>query len=235
MKMKLPGFISSLAFVLLVLCIPILIISTTVRVYSHSADLYKAGFNKYHISQRTGISNVQLGDVAKQMVEYFGGKSSTPQLIVTKHGEQSPLYNEKELVHLEDVRYIVQIFTALQVASILLFLVLAVCIYLSSGLPRILTGIQIGSVVTAVLTGILIIWALIDFNSLFLLFHYISFTNDLWILDPSKDYLIMMFPEGFFNDAAMLIVSTIIGEAAIIWLAAFFIKRASVRKAGVAC
>jgi integral membrane protein (TIGR01906 family) len=235
MKIKLSGFLSSLAFVLLVLCIPVLIISTTVRVYSHSADLYKAGFNKYHISQRTGISNVQLGEVAKQMVEYFGGKSSTPQLMVTKHGEQSPLYNEKELVHLEDVRYIVQIFTILQVASILLFLVLAVCIYFSSGLPRILTGIQIGSVVTAVLTGILIIWALIDFNSLFLLFHYISFTNDLWILDPSKDYLIMMFPEGFFNDAAMLIVSTIIGEAAIIWLAAFFIKRASVRKAGVAC
>jgi integral membrane protein (TIGR01906 family) len=212
-----------------------LIISTTVRVYSHSADLYKAGFDKYHISQRTGIGNLQLGEVAKQMVEYFGGKSSTPQLMVTKHGEPSPLYNEKELVHLEDVRDIVQIFTVLQVASILLFLVLVVCIYLSGGLLRILTGIQIGSIVTAVLTGILIIWALIDFNSLFLLFHYISFTNDLWILDPSKDYLIMMFPEGFFNDAAMLIVSTIIGEAAIIWLAAFFIKRASVRKADVAC
>ena len=123
MKIKLTGFISSLGFVLLVLCIPVLIISTTVRVYSHSEDLYKAGFNKYHISQRTGISNIQLGEVAKQMVEYFAGKSSTPQLMVTKHGEQSPLYNEKELVHLEDVRYIVQIFTALQVVSILLFLV----------------------------------------------------------------------------------------------------------------
>jgi integral membrane protein (TIGR01906 family) len=233
MKMKLLRFITSLAFVLLVLCIPILIISITVRVYSHSADLYKAGFDKYNISQRTGISNVQLGEVAKQMVEYFGGKSSTPQLMVTKHGEQSPLYNEKELVHLEDVRYIVQIFTALQVASILLFMVLAVYIYFRSGLRRMLGGIQIGSVITAILTGILIVWSLIDFNSLFLLFHYISFSNDLWILDPSKDYLIMMFTEGFFNDAALLIVSTIIGEAAIVWLAAFLIKRASGPEAGL--
>ena len=210
MKTKLLGFLTSLAFVLLVLCIPLLIVSTTVRVYSHSADLYKAGFDKYHISQRTGISNNQLGEVARQMVDYFSGKSPTPQLMVTKHGEQLPLYNEKELVHMVDVRSIVQIFSALQVVSILLFIGLAIFIYIRSGLWRVLSGIQIGSIVNAVLTGILIIWALIDFNSLFLLFHYISFSNDLWILDPSKDYLIMMFPEGFFNDAAILIVTTII-------------------------
>ena len=24
-----------------------------------------------------------------------------------------------------------------------------------------------------------------------------------WMLDPSKDYLIMLFPEGFFYDAAL--------------------------------
>ena len=233
MKIKLLGLLTSLAFVLLVLCIPVLIVSTTVRVYSHSADLYRAGFDKYHINQRTGISNLQLGEVARQMVDYFSGKSQTPQLTVTKKGGPSPLYNGKELVHLEDVRSIVQIFTNLQVASILLFVGLAVYIFFKSGLRRMLSGIQIGSVITAVLTGILIVWALIDFDGLFLLFHYISFSNDLWILDPSKDYLIMMFPEGFFNDAAILIVSTIIGEAAVIWLAAFLIKRASVPKAGV--
>jgi len=233
MKMKLLEFISSLAFVLLILCIPVLIVSTTVHIYSHSTDLYRAGFDKYHISQRTGISNIQLGDVAKQMVDYFSGMSTTPQLTVTKHGAPSPLYNEKELIHLGDVRNIVQLFTILQVASILLFIGLAVYLYFRSGLRRVLTGIQIGSIVTAALTGILIVWALIDFNGLFLLFHYISFTNDLWILDPSKDYLIMMFPEGFFNDAAILIVSTIIGEAAIIWLAAFLIKRVTALNAGV--
>ncbi len=235
MKMKLLEFVTALAFVLLILCISALIISTTVHSYTHSVDLYRAGFNKYHISQKTGISNVQLGEVAKQMVDYYNGKSSTPQLTVTKNGEQSLLYNEKELVHLEDVRYIIRIFTILQVVSILLFIGLAVFIYFRSGVQRVLTGMQIGSIVAAALTGILIIWALIDFNSLFLLFHYISFTNDLWILDPSKDYLIMMFPEGFFNDAAILIVTTIIGEAVIIWLAAFFIKRVMVRKACTSC
>ena len=36
-------------------------------------------------------------------------------------------------------------------------------------------------------------------------FHLISFTNDLWILDPRRDYLIMMFPQGFFFDSTMFI------------------------------
>jgi integral membrane protein (TIGR01906 family) len=234
MKTGFMSFAGALAFVLIVVAIPLLIVSTTVQIYSHSADLYNAGFGKYHISERTGISSSQLRDVAKQMADYFGGISQTPQLTVTRNGGQFPLYNEKELIHLKDVRDIVQLFTTLMIVALLLFIGLGAFLYFRNGLNRLLKGIQIGSVVAFVLTAALIIWALIDFDGLFLLFHYISFSNNLWILDPSKDYLIMMFPEGFFNDAAILIVSTIIGEAVIIWIATFFMNRKLARKAATA-
>ena len=231
MKNIFAQFISLLAFIILVVAIPLLIVSTTVQVYSHSVALYTAGFEKYNISVKTGISDVQLRQVAMQMVDYFSGKSPTCQLTVNKNGEPLSLYNEKELIHMEDVRNIVQLFTILQIASIVIFVGVAILIYLKNGLAPLLKGIQIGAIVTAALTGVLIIWALIDFNSLFLIFHYISFTNNLWVLDPAKDYLIMMFPEGFFNDAAILIVFSILIEAAIIWLAAYLIKMVSIRKA----
>ena len=42
--------------------------------------------------------------------------------------------------------------------------------------------------------------ALVGFDRLFLYFHLVSFSNDLWILDPRHDYLIAMFPQGFFFD-----------------------------------
>jgi integral membrane protein (TIGR01906 family) len=45
--------------------------------------------------------------------------------------------------------------------------------------------------------------AMIDFDEFFLQFHLISFANDLWLLDPTKDYLIMLFPQGFWFDATM--------------------------------
>jgi integral membrane protein (TIGR01906 family) len=234
MKTGFMAFAGALALVLMVVAIPLLIVSTTVQIYAHSAGLYKAGFEKYHISERTGISNSQLGDVAKQMVDYFSGTTQTPQLTVTRNGGQYLLYNDKELIHLKDVRDIVQLFTILMIVSLPLFIGLGLFLYFKSGLPRLLKGIKIGAIVMFVLTMVLIVWALIDFDGLFLLFHYISFSNNLWILDPSKDYLIMMFPEGFFNDAAILIVSTIIGVAVIIWIAAFLVNKKLVRQAAAA-
>ena len=43
-------------------------------------------------------------------------------------------------------------------------------------------------------------------HQIFLIFHQISFTNDLWILNPETDFLLIMFPESFFRDVAIMIV-----------------------------
>ena len=44
-----------------------------------------------------------------------------------------------------------------------------------------------------------------DFNRLFILFHRIAFTNDLWLLNPRTDLLIRLMPIGFFISYAALI------------------------------
>ena len=51
---------------------------------------------------------------------------------------------------------------------------------------------------------------------MFLLFHEISFTNAFWQLNPSRDALIAMFPQGFFFDATILIVGSIVVQAALL-------------------
>lgn len=215
----------TLSLILIVITVPVLIISTPVQIYSHSINLYRAGFEKYDISLKTGINSQQLQQVAQQMIGYFNGSADTPQVVVTVNGTDRPLYNEKELFHLEDVCNILRLFTRLLVASIILFIAVVIYLYLSRKLYELLKAVQVGAIITSALTGALIVWAIIDFNSLFLLFHYVSFSNDLWILDPAKDYLIMLFPEGFFNDAAIMIVMTVLIEAVIIWIAAFFIRK----------
>jgi integral membrane protein (TIGR01906 family) len=58
--------------------------------------------------------------------------------------------------------------------------------------------------------------SLVGFDQLFLAFHLVSFSNDLWQLDPSRDYLIAMFPEGFFLDATLWIVASTVAEAALL-------------------
>jgi integral membrane protein (TIGR01906 family) len=213
------------ARVILAICVPLLIISSTVSVYTSSVQLYQYGFAKYNISNVTGFNQTQLTEIARQMVKYYDGAAASPQVTVTKNGRQMQVYSDKELTHLADVNGIIQLFKVLLLISIILFVLLGALIYLKRGIRDLLRQIRIGGIVTASFTGILVAWALIDFNSLFLLFHLASFSNNLWILDPAKDYLIMMFPEGFFNDAAMFIVLTILVEAVIIWVLGFFLGK----------
>ena len=218
-------YVFIVVFLLWIISIPFLIISTTTNMYTGCERLYEYGFDRYQISQVTGINKTQLDDVARQMVDYFNGKSPTPQLTVDSKDGTRQLYNEKELIHMEDVLKIVRLFHIMQIVSVILFILLGVVIYFRMGINRILRGLEIGSIITAAFTALLISWAFIDFDSLFLLFHYVSFSNNLWILDPSKDYLIMMFPEGFFNDAALFMVATIMGLSIAVWTASFLVRR----------
>jgi len=213
------------AFIMLVLAIPILIVSLAVNIYAGSVDLYTGGFSKYHISSATGISNPQLQDVARGMVDYFDGKVRSPQVEVDIRGIKRPVYSQKELIHLEDVRKIIDMFKMLEILSIIIFLVTGLYMFFKFGVSRLLKGLQSGAIVTVVFLGSIMLWALIDFNSIFYFFHILSFSNDLWLLDPATDYLIMMFPEGFFFDSAILMVATIIAAAILIWVAAYVMKR----------
>ena len=43
------------------------------------------------------------------------------------------------------------------------------------------------------------------FNSLFVLFHKVAFTNDLWLLNPQTDLLIRLMPIEFFISYAAII------------------------------
>ena len=52
---------------------------------------------------------------------------------------------------------------------------------------------------------IVIILACVDFSSLFVLFHKLAFTNDLWLLDPQTDLLIRLMPLEFFISYAAII------------------------------
>ena len=220
------GFVFYLAFSMLALAVPLLIVSISVNAYSGWEELYTAGFDRYQISGVTGINNAQLQDVARSMVNYFDGEVLSPQVVVDIRGQSRPVYSQKELVHLEDVRKIIDMFKVMEVLSLVVLLAAGAYLLLRWEVGSLLKGIQAGAIVTVALLGTVMLWALIDFNSIFIVFHILSFSNDLWLLDPAKDYLIMMFPEGFFFDSAILIVATIIAAAAVLWIAAYAVKRA---------
>jgi integral membrane protein (TIGR01906 family) len=66
-----------------------------------------------------------------------------------------------------------------------------------------------------VLVGVL---SLLDFDALWTRFHQIAFRNDLWLLDPRTDYLIMLFPEPFWLAATIRMATSVAVQTAVVAL-----------------
>ena len=67
------------------------------------------------------------------------------------------------------------------------------------------------------------------FDALFTRFHVISFANDLWLLDPNRDFLVMIFPEAFFRDATLAIAGLTLGQAALTGGVVYALRRRAAR------
>lgn len=190
---------------LFISCLPVLLITSTLRWEINELRLYEYGFDKYHISQATGIDRLELKRVAQHLIDYFNTKVDAVQVTVAKDGEEFNLFNERELIHLRDVRSLIQLDHRVQVIalSLIVICVFVLLFWLRVGWRILVRGLLWGGVITLGLVIALVLWALLGFEQFFILFHLVSFSNEYWILDPARDYLIRLFPEGFFYDAAL--------------------------------
>jgi integral membrane protein (TIGR01906 family) len=208
-------------------CLPVLLITSTICCEVNGLSLYEYGFAKYEISQETGIDEIQLRAVARHLIDYFNLRTDTAQITVIKGGEEFNLFNEREVIHLEDVRGLIQLDYWVQRGAFLLMVICVLALFfgLRVGWRMLVRGLFWGSFITVGLMVTLALWALFDFERFFTLFHLVSFANEYWILDPARDYLIRLFPEGFFYDAALFGFGAIILEAFLIGGVAFGILR----------
>jgi integral membrane protein (TIGR01906 family) len=219
--------LNKIVFIIFICCIPVLIVTSNVRIGVSDIRLYEHGFDKYDISKKTGIERSGLTVIAHHLIDYFNLKAESAQIEVVKSGEEIDLFNEKELVHLEDVQALIQLDYLVQLVAIILAVLCIAVLFVLSGdrLRRIMKGVFWGCVVTLAGVIVLVLWAIFGFDQLFILFHLVSFSNDLWLLDPTKDHLIQLFPGGFFYDAAVYGFIAVIVESLILGTISFIVVR----------
>jgi integral membrane protein (TIGR01906 family) len=211
-------FVQKIIYWLFACCLPVLLFTSTICWEVNALKLYEYGFVKYEISQDTDIDSKQLTAVARHLIDYFDLRVDTAQIEVNKNGAKFNLFNDRELIHLEDVRGLIQRDYWVQRGSLLLMAICALALFFGfrSGWRVPVRGLFWGSVITLGLMIFLALWAFFGFERFFILFHLISFSNQYWMLNPATDYLIRLFPEGFFYDAALLGYGVIIFSALII-------------------
>jgi len=224
--------LATIAKWLFILTLPALIITATIRIEFGSLWLYQNGFEKYDVSQTTGLSETELAKAASGIINYyFHSDEEYINLIVPKDGEPFELFNEREVAHLKDVKALVQLNSHLLMGTAIYIGVYAgICLFWRRkrywrNLAR---ATVTGSSITLGMIVALGVGSMVgSFDRLFLQFHFLAFTNELWMLDPARDYLIMLFPEGFWFDVAMLFGQITAGVAGtLLGVSAWYLRRA---------
>ena len=194
------------------IAMPIFFVTLNVRVAFNSPWVYSTGFDRNNISERTNVPDAELNRVADELITYFNDDAEF--LDVQLYGQD--LFNTRETIHMKDVKGLVR------TMYILTYIAGGVLVgYMAWGFAR--NGRQflrpalrrartaglftIGSLAVA---GV-IIGA--GFPFFFTLFHEIAFRNDFWMLDPRRDFLVVMFPDQFWLEATLLLAFATVAEA----------------------
>ena len=195
---------SSILWVPVTLCISLEIITFSDWVYEYN-------WTRNQISQNTGLKIDQLNEVSDQIKGYFKDDQEKLEILLQQPGRQVfSLFNQKEIDHMIDVKNLIQATLLFERIGLVLLLVFFIFFLFREGskifyenFKRIILG---SFLIWSILLFLIIFGMIVDFNYTFTLFHKIMFTNDLWILDPNTDFLIMIFPQRFFLEISAAII-----------------------------
>ena len=207
------------AAAMVVVSVPLFLIAASVAWAVNDAGLYRRGFEKYNIPARSGITEEDLNRVGADLRRYFNSSEEPLRVVVPVYGMERELFNQREVHHMRDVKGLVRgtYLVALATLAYLLMYKGAGYYLLRWPFARDMARLGLrGGLLTLAIVALVGLFAVVGFDSLFLLFHQVSFANDLWQLDPSTDYLLIMFPQGFWFDATMRVALTTIGGAVLL-------------------
>ena len=217
-----------LAVLLFAVALLTLPIAWSVRFTAQSAWWWERGFDSYDAERRTGLDRAEVDRAAAALRAYFLSPAERAEIsVTTPGGATEPLFSEREILHMIDVkRLIVRTYDAGWAAiGVIIAFLLGAWYWRRPRVRDALAGAALyagGGIVVGI--GLLGVVAVTGFDSAFRQFHLLFFTNDLWQLS-SRDRLIQLFPQSFFFETTMLIGATTIAVAAAVALAGWWWRR----------
>ncbi len=170
-----------------------------------NSSFYETKFQELGVYDRFG--SVKADAEKEILLDYF---NNDDKII------QSEFYNEKEKQHLVDVKSLILIsktifyFLSIFLIAFFLFVYLKRNVYFFKFISKVfmLAGALI------IISSLAAYFLQDNFSQLFYNFHLLLFSNKLWLLDPTTDNLISLFPEQFFFDIVKqtMIVFVIVGS-----------------------
>ncbi len=176
-------------------------------------DLWQRQWERLGVHYETRMSQEDLARAGRALISYLKGDIRSPQMTVVIDGRERALYGSREIQHLADVKELYR--KGIFLRNVLYVIVpslagLAFALWRTMTFLTVLDSFMgfvrfylarialIAGVGVLALALFLAVPAVVDFSNWWTGFHRISFSNELWLLDPSTEWLIKMFPLEFF-------------------------------------
>ena len=211
----------------------LLVITSNTRFVANSLPVYDALFERNNVVARTAITPDGLHDVGAQIQRYFGSDEEPLRVIAVVNGVERSLFGEDEASHMADVKQLFLKTYRVQAAAALFLLIVAAAAGLTfrrASLGVFATWAKRGGLVTAGAIAVVGLATLVAFDQVFLLFHYIGFPQGNFLFDSRTDFLVRVFPFGFWYDVTMLIGILTLFEAGGLIAAGFAVPRLTGRR-----
>jgi len=199
MNYELKSLLSRLSGFLLVWAVILFALAAAVYGTAGDGDLLAREMRRHAPPETTGLPETEYTGVGRMTAGYLTGREETFQYVFSDaEGRRFVCFQPHEAAHMADCRGLIGLAGRLRwIIGTAALLLTAAGIFLRRRGP--FAGGMLAGLcgAAAVFTGITV-WALADFDGLFVTFHRLAFTNDGWLLDPRTDLLIRLMPVNFF-------------------------------------
>jgi len=191
------------------LLVPFVVLLTSLEIVVKSEGFFLEQYEINNVEQATGMEIDELMRVTGEIQDYLFGNRDDFNITGVINSVEVEIFNEREIVHMEDVRVLFDRGIILRNAgAVLLIFILAYGVF--TGKKWLLKSLLYAAVSYFILLVVSAGLLYYDFNRYFNLFHEVFFSNDYWILDPRDSVLINMVPLNFFINIVkrILIISS---------------------------
>lgn len=210
------------AGVVFALLFPVFLIAGNVGLIAHSGWLYSYNWWRNGIADRTGLPVPELDRAADQIKAYFRNDAERLQVYVDDRGSDVGIFVEREILHMVDVKAIMVLVDGLALwTGVAVALAVAACVTLRRRevLRQLASWLRWTALGWGIALVAVVVASLIDFGWVFTVFHELSFANDLWLLDPYRHWLLLLFPQRFFFEATLLLGALAVAQYAAAYVA----------------
>lgn len=171
-----------------------------------------------------GFTKAERLKWSKLSIDYLLNDQNKSFFDQYKLSDGSPLYNDRELAHMDDVKRLVHQSLIIWDISGFVFLILFALAYRSNHFPSIISGFRWGGYFTLAIIATVLLAVATNFDVFFTQFHALFFKGNSWIFYYS-DTFIRLFPIRFWQDCFIYIgVMSLLLSGAVIILPSKWIK-----------